>query len=289
MSELGQHLLFGLSAGSVYGLLGLGLVLVYRVCRVVTFAHGTAATLAVYVAYQAQPLGLTLALLIGIGAAFVFGVLTERLVSRVQRGGHNAELLVTLALFMLGDGLFSAVFGADLRPFRHVFTYVGEGHLAPWLPLTFADAVILGVALVSAALLALFVRRTRTGLVVRALGDNPEAAERLGLPVAEVRALTWGLSSALGGVAGLLIVPRLFLDPGMMFTPLLKAFAAAVLGGFGSMLGVLIGGALLGVSEVLVGAYLSTTLQSSLGFIVLLVALLIRPEGLLARPQRRRL
>jgi len=289
MSRLLEHILAGLSSGATYGLLALGLVLIYRVCSVMSFAHGTAAALSAYIAYALQPLGYIIAFAGGLAAAFIFGLLTEQLLHRVRRGGHNAELLTTIALFMMGDGLLASIFGADTRAFAHVFEDLQTQRWVPGLALTAHDGLVLIVALACALLLAAFLAKTRLGLGIRALGDNAQAALLLGLPARRIRAVTWGLASALGGVAGLLLVPRLFLDPGMMFAPLLKAFAAAVLGGLSSMLGVAAAAALLGVSEVLLGAYVSTNLQSSLAFIIIIVVLSLRPEGIFVARRRRRL
>lgn len=289
MSRLLEHILAGLSSGATYGLLALGLVLIYRVCGVVSFAHGTVAALSAYVAYALQPLGYAVAFAGGLAAAFAVGLATEYLMHRVRKGGHNAELLTTVSLFMIGDGLFASIFGADTRAFPHIFADLQTERWIPALALTAHDGLVLVIAVACAILLAGFLAKTRLGLGIRALGDNAEAALLIGLPARRIRALTWGLASVLGGVAGLLLVPRLFLDPGMMFAPLLKAFAAAVLGGLSSMLGVAVAAALLGISEVLLGAYVSTNLQSSLAFIIIIIVLSLRPEGIFVARRRRRL
>lgn len=289
MTAFGQHLMSGLALGSVYALLALGLVLVYRATKVVSFVHGTIATLAVYIAYALRSFGLPIAFLSALVGAFAAGMVTDRCVSKAQNRGHDAQMLVTIALFMVGDGLLAHVFGADVHAFEHLFSELIQNPLFASTPLSSADALTVGVAGLAAGLLAFLMRTTRTGLHIRALGDNPEAAALMGLPVARLRAVTWGLSAVLGAIAGLLLVPRLYLEPGMMFSPLLKAFAGAVLGGFGSFGGALLGALLLGVAEVLSGVYVSTDLQSSLPFLVLFVGLIVRPAGLMGRVQRRRL
>jgi branched-chain amino acid transport system permease protein len=115
------------------------------------------------------------------------------------------------------------------------------------------------------------------------VSQNEVAARLMGVRVARVHALTWGIATALGAVAGLLVVPKLFLDPSMMFAPLLKAFAAAVLGGMRSIAGAVVGAWLLGVIETLAGAYVSTEFQATIAFVILVLVLVIRPEGLLGK------
>lgn len=283
------HLVGGAVNGASYALLALGLVLAYRVSGVVNFAHGVTATLAAYVAFAAYDLGAPLAFTAAFVAAFAAGVATEALVTRVgPRGGHEAQLLVTIALFMLGDGLLGAAFGADIRAFEHVFAGLDDGPFAPGAPASAADLLLLAVCSAACAALAL-AARTPTGLATRAVFEDPRGAARLGLPVRRLSMLTWGLSGALGALAGLLLVPRLFLEPGALFGPLLRAFAAATIGGFGSVPAALLGGLGLGLTEALAGAAGAPLLQTSLPFLVMLVALLLRPVGLTGRRLRRRL
>jgi branched-chain amino acid transport system permease protein len=147
------------------------------------------------------------------------------------------------------------------------------------------DAWIIGVALLMVLLLAVFFRTTRVGIALRAVSQNPVAAQLMGVRVARVHALTWGIATVLGATAGILIVPKLFLDPAMMFAPLLKSFAAAVLGGMNSVAGAIIGAWLLGVIETLAGAYISPEFQATIAFLIIILVLSIRPEGLLGKPE----
>lgn len=279
----------GLVGGAIYALIALGLVLAHRVSGVVNFAHGAVATFAAYVAYSLRGAGLPISVLGALAAGFALGAVTERLVARAARGGHEAQMLVTIALFMLGDGLLGLGFGADPRAFEHAFAALGAGPLSPSLPWSARDLALLGVAGATTIGLAGFLARTRAGLGIRAIGEDPEGAAQLGVPVARLTTLTWGLAGVLGAIAGLLLVPRLFLDPGVMFTPLLEGFAAAVLGGFASIPGALLGGLVLGVLEALTGAWGGPGLQGSLPFVVIITVLWIRPTGLTGRRQRRRL
>jgi len=126
------------------------------------------------------------------------------------------------------------------------------------------------------------------GIAIRATSQNSRAARLMGVPVPKVYALTWGISAVLGAVAGILIAPTTFLSPSMMAEVQIKAFTAAVLGGFSSLPGAVVGGLLLGVLENLVAGYISTELKSTFAFALIVVVLFIRPSGLLGTPPKRK-
>jgi branched-chain amino acid transport system permease protein len=123
---------------------------------------------------------------------------------------------------------------------------------------------------------------------MRATSENLPAAQTLGIPTRRVLAFAWGIASALGVLAGIFLAPALFLDPFFMLDPFLKGFAAAVLGGLNSLPGAVVGGLLLGVAESLAGAYLAIQFKNTLAFVIIIVVLLIRPEGLLGREFKER-
>ena len=141
------------------------------------------------------------------------------------------------------------------------------------------------MALTLAAALFLIVQRTRLGLAMRALAADMDAGRALGLPVRSILAFSWGLAAALAAVAGMLLSGALLLDPFFMLEPSLKGFAAAVLGGLASLPGAVVGGLLLGVAESLAGAYLGIALRGTLAFAVIVIVLLVRPEGLFGGSQ----
>lgn len=142
--------------------------------------------------------------------------------------------------------------------------------------------------LVLMGLLYILVQRTRVGLAMRAVSQNLVAAQALGIPAKRIFAVTWGLASATGAAAGILLAPVTFLDPFMMVDPFLKGFAAAVLGGIDSMPGAILGGLILGVAEALFGGYVSVKFKTTLAFAIIILVLVIRPEGLLGREYKRR-
>ncbi len=281
-----QNVLNGLSAGSVYALIAIGLVLIYRSSGVLHFAHGSFAMLATFVAFELhqQGLGLVPAFLGAAAVAFVLGAGTFRLLlDRAREGGSHAVVMMTIALFMVVEGLAGATWGSDTKDFNHYFSEPGIVTVAEGVFLSEHNAWINVVTCALVLLLALFFRFTRVGIAMRAVFDNEVAAELMGVRVRRLHAVTWGIASVLAAVAGLLLVPKVFLDPSMMFAPLLKAFAAAVLGGLASIPGAILGGWLLGVIETLAGAYISTEFQASIAFLIIIAVLALRPEGLLGR------
>jgi branched-chain amino acid transport system permease protein len=146
--------------------------------------------------------------------------------------------------------------------------------------------IVAGLALM--AVLYALVQRTRVGLAMRAVAQDTVAAQALGIPARRIYGLTWGLASALGGAAGVLLAPAVYLDPFMMLDPFLKGFAAAVLGGMDSMPGAVVGGYLLGVAESVFAGYISFKFKTTFAFGVIILVLMLRPEGLLGREYRRR-
>jgi len=289
MSLFLQNVINGLSAGSLYTLLAVGIVLIYKSSEVLNFAHGTMAMLATFVAYTAVTelgLGFAPAIVIALVFAFIAGAgLYRGVLHRAREGGEHAVVMVTIGLLMVLEGTAGAIWGTDTKEFHHYFAKLESIPLFGGAVISKHDGWIIGVAIVMTLLLTAFFRFTRIGIALRAVSQNPVAAQLMGVRVARVHALTWGIATALAAIAGVLIVPKLFLDPSMMFGPLLKAFAAAVLGGMRSVTGAVIGGWLLGVIETLVGAYVSTEFQASIAFLIIIVVLTIRPDGLLGTPE----
>ena len=279
MSLVLHNLVAGLAAGGAAALLALGLVLVHRATGVVNFAHGTLATAAAFVAWALIARGVALPLaLVGAGVfGFVSGAaLGALLAGRVGRGARHAPTLATIAVLIAGEGALGALFGGAPRA------------LDLGLAAAARDAVTAAAAALLVAGLWLSLRFTRAGLALRAVGSRPEAAALMGVPVARVQISTWGIAGLLGAAAGISWAPRALLEPSMMSAPLFAAFAAAVLGGLRSPVGAIVGGAALGVLQTFVAAYVSTELGASVCFVVMIAALLVRPQGLTRAPEAQR-
>lgn len=292
MERLAQYALTGLSAGSLYALVALGIVLIYRSTRVLNFAHGDIATLSTFVAFSLlshrYPFALAAAASLAVGAAvgivFYFTVLL-----RAQREGVNllGMVILTLGLALIIQGLVVYVWGAEPValpfPISDTATFRVGTVVVSYLALATIAAGVVG-----SALLYLLVQRTRLGLAMRATSENLMAAQTLGIPTRLVLGVAWAVASGLGVVAGIFLAPALLLDPFFMLDPFLKGFAAAVLGGLNSLPGAIVGGLLLGVAESLVGAYMTIQFKNTFAFFVIILVLLFRPEGLLGKEFKER-
>ena len=291
MELLAQYVVGGLSTGSLYALVALGIVLLYRSSRVLNFAHGDLATFATFVAFTLLTtfrLPFTIASAGSLATAAVAGAAFYFLILRPARDSTLlGTIVITLGLALVVNGAVVQIWGADTKVFPFplsdtkvyrigslVISQVSIGSV-------FAGLVLMG-------LLYVLVQRTRVGLAMRAVSQNLVAAQALGIPAKRIFALTWGLASALGAAAGILLAPVTFLDPFMMVDPFLKGFAAAVLGGIDSMPGAVVGGLLLGVAESVFGGYVSVKFKTTLAFLVIILVLVVRPEGMLGREYRRR-
>ena len=286
----GQQVVSGLAAGCLYALAALGLVLIYRTMDIVNFAHGEMAMVSTFMAHTfLVKLGFSyiLAAVCAIIFAFVFGMAVERIFLRPIQGGPLISLMImTLGLFMVLNGAAGWVWGFDPVSFPRAVSgrpiWIGD------LIITRDSILVLAVTIVMALALYAVLRFTMAGIAIRATSQNSRAARLMGVPVPKVYALTWGISAVLGAVAGILIAPTTFLSPSMMAEVQIKAFTAAVLGGFSSLPGAVVGGLLLGVLENLVAGYISTELKSTFAFALIVAVLFIRPSGLLGTPPKRK-
>lgn len=287
---LAQQIVSGLAAGCLYALAALGLVLIYRTMDIVNFAHGEMAMVSTFVAYTLlSRLGLPYVLAAAGALAFaaLFGMLVERVFLRpIQNGPLISMMIMTLGLFMVFNGAAGWIWGFD--PVSFPYAVKGRPLILWGLIITRDSLLVLTVTLVMAIALYLVLKFTLAGIAIRATSQNARAARLMGVPVPRVYSLTWGISSALGAVAGILIAPTTFLSPNMMAEVQIKAFTAAVLGGFSSLPGAVVGGLLLGVLENIVAGYISTQLKSTFAFALIVAVLCIRPSGILGTPPRRK-
>ncbi|WP_372734235.1 branched-chain amino acid ABC transporter permease [Nocardioides sp.] len=291
--ELAIAMTAGLLRGSVYALVALGIVLVYRASGIFNFAQAEFGTTGLFAAYAALELwgwSYPLAFAFGMGAAITMGLLTERLVIHPLRNSSKVTLLVGTA------GVALAAIGLQFWLFNETLIMtmprISEKYfVTPWGAQVTSQALIAaGVLVVVAIALAMFFR-SPSGLAIQAAQQEPVAAELVGISVRRVSMMTWGIAAALGGLAGILTGPILsftaaFLSFGA-FAALLPGFMAAVLAGMRSMPGAVAGGLLVGFIEQLGSlSLLSDTVPgagAAMLFVFLLAALLIRPQGILTR------
>ena len=275
----------GVLTGLVYGLMALGLSVIFGVVRVVNFAHGEFAVVAMYATHVIfQAFGLDpLFALIPIAAAF-FGigyVLQAALINPfVNRAEHEQFiLLVGLAIIMVNALLM--IFGPDARPTN--LSYGFDSFLVGSVIVDKARLYAAAAALIVAVALFGFFRFTRIGTAIRACADNLVGAAVVGLNVKRLYALTFGLGLACVGAAGALMVTIADASPHLAQAYTLLAFTIVIIGGLGSMPGALIGGVLIGVSEALAGFLVAPSMKSMFSFGLLILVLVLRPQGLLGR------
>jgi branched-chain amino acid transport system permease protein len=292
MERFLQYLVAGLSAGSAYALVALGLVLVYQASRVLNFAHGEIAAIAAFVAYTLLsahlPFGAALPLAVIAGGTlaviFYFCILVP-----AQRRDATllGQVILTLGLGLVLQGAAAFFWGTEPQPFRFPLSETRTWKIGV-VSMSELALGTLAAGLLCSLLLYGLVQRTRLGLAMRAISENLPAAQTLGIPTRRLLALSWGVASVLGAIAGIFLAPALFLDPYFMLDPFLKGFAAAILGGLNSLPGAIVGGLLLGVAESLSGAYIAIQFKNTLAFVIIIVVLLIRPEGLLGHEFKER-
>ena len=278
----------GLAVGAIYGLTALGFVLIYKATEVVNFAQGDLLMLGAFIAWTLiVPLGLpyALAFVLTLVAMAAIGAGLDRFVMRPIIGQpHFAGIMLTIGLAFSIRGIASLVWGPEERGLPTPFSQEPRS-LAGVLVLDAQLAVAASVA-VLCAILYLFFRRTKLGVAMQAASQNQLAAYLMAIPVKSVHTLTWAIAAAVSGIAGILIAPLLAVELNLWII-VLKGFAAAVLGGFGSIPGAILGGLLIGVAEQLVGVY-EPGAKGITAYVVLLVVLFAFPRGLLGEPEGKR-
>ncbi len=291
MLQFLQLIASGVAQGCIYGLIALGFVLIYKATETVNFAQGDLMMLGGF-------LGLTGTLAMGLPfwAAFVaalvvmmfFGMALERAVLRPLLGQPAfTVVMATIGVGFLARGLVTMIpeWGTDTHvlpvPYKDQIVNVGG------LILSMEHLVIIAVTALLILVLYLLFKRTKIGIAMQATSQNQLAAFYMGIPVRRINMLVWGISAAVSAGAGLLLAPITFVHANMGFIGL-KAFPAAVVGGFGSIPGALVGGLIIGVVETLAGFYLPEGFKDIAAYIVVLVMLAVKPNGLFGENMRKK-
>ncbi len=292
MDFLFTQLVSGLAAGSIYACLALAVVMIYQAIHHLNFAQGEMAMFSTYIAWQLMAWGLPYWAAFGltVGLSFAGGWALERTVLKpLHRAPVLTHIIVFIALFSIFNSLAGFLWDFTIKPFPTPF---GEGPLVEGLRISRHQAGMIVVTLLLLVLLWGFFRFTRLGLSMRAAAANPESARLVGIRVNAMTALGWGMASGIGAVAGMMIAPLVFLEPNMMLSILIYAFAGAVLGGLSSPGGAVAGGLLVGVIETLAGAYIpvvGSELKLPIALFLIVSVLLVRPAGLFGRRTVQRL
>jgi branched-chain amino acid transport system permease protein len=286
-----QLLVSGISIGSIYALVALAMVIIYKTSEVPNFAQGEMAMITTFVAFMLlDTFGQSF--LISFTGALVFAValgafLEFVFLRRAKNPNVLSLILITLGFEMMLYGLASWKWGAEQQSFPFPvsdFDIVNLGHAV----VSYLNIATLFVALFLMFILFLFFKYTKVGIAMKATQQNMTAARINGIRANRILSITWGMSSFIGAVAGMMLAPIATLDPNLMMDPLLKGFASAVLGGMTTLVGSVIGGYILGIIETLFGGYVSLQFKSIVAFLIIVLVLCFKPSGLFAKHYVRR-
>ena len=288
-----NHLINGISLGSVYAIIALGYTMVYGIAKMLNFAHGDVIMIGAYVSFCTTAyLGLptVLSVIIAMLVCTLLGIVIERLAYKPLRDASSLAVLITaIGVSYLLQNTALLIWGSNPRIFTSVASFSPISLAGGQLVISPEAIITISACIVIMAALSLFTAKTKMGKAMRAVSEDKGAAQLMGVNVNFTISVTFAIGSALAAVAGVLLCsayPTLSPTTGSM--PGIKAFTAAVFGGIGSIPGAMIGGILLGIIEIFGKAYISTKLSDAIVFAVLIVVLLVKPEGLLGRRVREK-
>ncbi len=289
--QLLQLLISGVAQGCIYGLIALGFVLIYKATETVSFAQGDLMMVGAFgglltMTLLGFPFWLAVpAAVLGMG---LFGVVVERLVIRPILGQPAFSIvMLTIGVGYVLRGVITMIPNIGTDTHTLAVPYAGEVFRLGELVLSAEQLVVIGVtALLCGGLFAMF-RYSKLGIAMQAASQNQLAAYYMGIPVQRLNGLVWGLAAGVAAIAGLLLAPITFVHANMGFIGL-KAFPAAVVGGFGSLPGAIVGGLVIGIVEAVSGFYLPEGFKDIAPYIVVLLMLVLKPNGLFGEKLRKK-
>lgn len=285
MLDFIQMVVSGVAVGSTYALMGLAMVIIYKTSEVPNFAQGEMALASSFLAMMlltTMKMSVVPAFFLAIGFAVLLGCFLEfAILRRAKDPNVLGMIVITIGIEMMILGIVSWKFGAEQKtmPFP-IGPY--DSYMIRDIFIGKLEVLILSSALVLMSVLFLFFRYSKLGLAMKATQQNSIAARIVGVRTNRILMMTWGISSAVGAVAGLLISPTM-MHPYMMWDPMLKGFAAAVMGGMTSLPGSVIAAYLLGIIENLFGGYISIEFKSVVAFVIIVMILCFKPSGLFSK------
>jgi branched-chain amino acid transport system permease protein len=289
---LAQLILSGLASGSLYAMMAIGLILVYKTTHILNFGYGDMTMFSTFIAYMLltwYKLPFAVAFFGAIACGLLLGVIVDRGFLKLAKDAPVTSLFIaTLGIGMILEAVAGWIWGYDTKPFPYVIK--GPPLFLGGVVIRRHDLLVFGIAGATALLLFAMFKFTDLGIAMRATAQNRQAARLMGIDVGKIATLSWALGVGLGALAGVLIAPIVFLDLSRMILVMIKAVAAAVLGGFTSLPGAIVGGLLLGVMENLT-IYMPAALaplKTTFVFLLIIIVLAIRPQGLLGEPVGRR-
>lgn len=289
-----QQLILGLRDGSLFALVAIGLVILFKTTGLLNFAYGSIGMFSAYIVFTFVALVSTplwLAVILGMVFAVALGLTAERFLLRpIRHLSRSALLIITLGMLMILEGLALQIWKQDYRQLPALVT--GRPMIIRFadvfLVIPQQDILIFWVTGLTVLGIFLYLKYTKMGLAIRATAQKEEAARLMGIRVNTVYAFSWGLAAGLSALAAILAAPRTQIHPSMMIDLQIHGLIAAVLGGFESIPGAIVGGILLGIIEQLVGSYISVELKLTFALVAVIIVLLIKPAGLLGKASRRR-
>ena len=288
MDQILQHTVNAMVLGSTYALLGIGLTIIFGIMRVVNFAHGELYTLGAYVAYgmvALLKLDFFSSILVAAGVGMLVGALIEFvLLRRKDLKNIDEVMLIMIGIMIIMQNLQLMAWGGVAKiiptPFAQESISIGAIYISPTRLFVFTIALIL------LFIFYLGIERTRFGLAIRATFQDQDAARIVGVNVKRIFTLTFALGSGMAAVAGALLAPVFVATPLMGDLASLKAFAIVILGGLGNLGGAALGGFLLAFIEEFGASYISSAYRDAFGFLVIIIVMLFRPQGLFASKGR---
>lgn len=288
-----QLVVSGLAAGSLYGLMALGLILIYKTTHILNFGQGDMTMFSTFVAFlllKTAGAPYPVAILGAVAAGFALGFLIDRGILRMAKNAPVTSLFIaTLGVGMILQAAAGWIWGYETQAFPYAIKgrplFIGD------VVVRRHDLLVFGVAAVVSLLLFALFKFSKVGIAMRATAQNRRAARLMGINVSNIGTWSWSLGLGVAAISGCLVAPIVFLDLGTMVLVMIKAIAAAVLGGFTSLPGALAGGLILGVVENLITGYLPPVLaplKTALVFFLIVVVLVVRPQGLFGEAAARR-
>jgi branched-chain amino acid transport system permease protein len=286
---LAQQIVSGLATGSLYALTAIGIVLIFRNTRTINLAQGDFSMIGAFVALTALErfrMGILGSIVVTIAVVTVLAIAVERLIMRpIEQADWLTLFTATLGVFYILHGIAGWLWGRDTKSFPALFssapvviagTLISRAHL-----INMAIAGVVGI------LLYLFFRLTKPGIAMRAITEDPVAAQLMGIPVRSIVLLTWAVGGTLAAIGGILLAPLVYVSTQMMDTVLVKGYTGAVFGGLYSLPGAVVGSLFIGVAENLAGGYLGAQYKVTIAFVLIVLVLALRPRGLFGGRARR--
>jgi branched-chain amino acid transport system permease protein len=286
-----QLVISGIAQGCIYGLIALGFVLIYKATETVSFVQGELMMLGAFGGLACMTMlnfPFWLSVICAISAMAVFGVLLERLIIRPILGQPAFSIvMLTIGIGYVARGLITMIPGIGTDTHTLPVPYKDEIWKVGTLVLNVEQMVVIAATSVLCGLLFAMFKYSKMGIAMQASSQNQLAAYYMGIPVKRINGLVWGLASAVAAIAGLLLAPITFVHANMGFIGL-KAFPAAVVGGFGSLPGAIVGGLIIGIVESLAGFYAPDGIKDIAAYVVVLIMLMVKPNGLFGEKLRKK-